>query len=216
MEELCQHLPSLVPVTYARLTPDLVAHLRRLARIEFSDVILADYDDSPSRFVELADRAHSASLTGRVLHCLEPALAVAPAQVRLAVRDLFYSPKRYRSVDDLAAAANMPRRSLYRSVERLGLSSPRLFITASRVVRATGLLRDPNRTLREVARQLGYSKSDHLGGHISLFTGLRVRDLRQASLEILAATIVAKLRLEDTNAHIPAVAQRLAIGPLVG
>jgi len=199
MAELCEQVPSVIPVAYSRLTPQLVGHLRRLARFEFSDVIITDYDDTPRRFVELADLAHARSLTGHVLHYLEPALATASAQVRTAVRDLFYSPSRYRSVDDLAAAASMPRRSLYRNLESLGLASPRLLIAASRVVRAIGLLRDPERTLGDVARSLGYSKSDHLADIVALLTGLRVRDARRADVAALAPVIGARLVATPTE-----------------
>ncbi len=195
LAELCTRLPSIVPVAYARLTPDLVAHLRRLARFEFSDVVIADYDDLPARFVALADMAGSASLTEHVLACLGPSLVHAPANVRRAIRDLFQSPQRYRSVGDLAASASTPRRSLYRSIEALGLASPRLLMAAARVIRAVGLLRDRRCTLRAIAGRLGYAKSDQLADHVALLTGLRVRDARRADPTVLVSVISSRLRL---------------------
>jgi AraC-like DNA-binding protein len=196
MVELCRRVPGLIPIVYARLTPGVVRHIQQLAHFPFSQVLLADFDDSPTRFVELADLAQSASLTGHVLHRLEPMLSSAPPMLRHAIRDAFGSPQRYRSVGDLAEAAHMPRRSFYRCFQPLGLSSPRSLLAASSVVRTISLLRDPQQTLREAAVRLGYSKSEYLAAHVVRFTGLRVRETRSADFGVIAESITARLSVD--------------------
>jgi AraC-like DNA-binding protein len=196
MVDLCRRVPGLIPITYARLAPDLIRHVQRLAHFELSDVMLAGFDDAPARFVGIVDLAQSASLTGHVLHRLEPSLSAAAPMLRHAIRDVFASPQRYRSVNDFAEAAHMPRRSFYRSFQPLRLSSPRLLLAASRVVRTIGMLRDPQQTLRDAARRLGYSKPEHLAAHVLHFTGLRLRETRSADFGTVADSITTRLRLE--------------------
>ena len=73
---------------------------------------------------------------------------------------LIRNPAAFANVPDLAAAAAVPRRSLYRHFERAGLVSPRELIAAARLLRAYAFLRDPVFSLEAVASHVRFTDAE--------------------------------------------------------
>ena len=114
-----------------------------------------------------------------MLRQLAAPLAALPIQVSRAVEQLFRSPGRFRSTDDLAAAAGMNKRTLYRNLEPVGFSSPRLLVVAARLLRVYAHLRDPGRQIKEIAEKVGYHSPWQLTQQMREVTGHTPRTVRR-------------------------------------
>jgi transcriptional regulator GlxA family with amidase domain len=75
---------------------------------------------------------------------------------------VIHTPAAFRGVPDLAAAANVSRRTIYRECERANLASPRELIAGARVLRAYAFLRESDYAIEDVAVHLRFSSPHHL------------------------------------------------------
>lgn len=111
-----------------------------------------------------------------LIAALEPELARVPPALQRAVRNMFSYPSRYRVADDLALAAGMSRRALFRHLKRAGFVSPRRLVASGRVARAFQLLAQ-DASARNVATQLGYRSVDQLSQHLRELVGCTASDI---------------------------------------
>ena len=90
---------------------------------------------------------------------------------------MFKRPGQFFGVPDLASAAQMPRRTVYRYFDTVGLASPRLVVTGARVLRAYSYMREPGHSLLDVATKLGYTQQQLRRSMVELVgqTPVRVR-----------------------------------------
>ena len=79
-----------------------------------------------------------------------------------AFERVIHTPAAFHGVPDLAAAANVSRRTIYRECERAELASPREIIAAARVLRAYAFLRESDYAIEDVAEHLRFSSPHHL------------------------------------------------------
>ena len=75
---------------------------------------------------------------------------------------MVHTPAAFKGVPDLAAAAHVSRRTIYRECERAELASPREIIAAARVLRAYAFLRESDYSIEDVAEHLRFSSPHHL------------------------------------------------------
>ena len=191
MLSLRERFPSILVVAYTRLTPAVVPQVIRLAQANVREIVLYGHDDTSARFAGLVEQANAHPLTSRVIGLLEARLGDGQPALRVALRELFRSPLRFRAVPDLAAVAGMSRRTLYRQLQLAGLHSPRLVVATGRVIRAVSMLGDPGRSLAHVAAALGYSRPEHLAEQIFAVTGMATRETREEhDFACLARTII--------------------------
>jgi AraC-like DNA-binding protein len=183
--------PSVMIVIYTMLRAAIVPSLLELARCGVTDVVLYRTDDSRARFAELVDRAMTRPLTSPLIELMQKPLAGIPASLLAAIVSMFESPRRVRTVDDLAAVAHMTRRSTYRHLTAAGIRSPRLLVAAARLTRAASLLSQSGRTVHEVSTALGYSKPELLTAQLRTLTGLRPRHLRDAAIVAQVPEMIA-------------------------
>lgn len=189
-----REFPSVLVVVFTRFQPESVRHLVRLAGHGIDEVILFRFDDTPMRFAELVDRRRSTPLVKLVLENLDGNLARLPVPIRLAIVSMFDSPRDFRSTGDLADAAGVPLRTLYRNLHSADIGSARRLVVAARAMRAITMLQDPGRSVRDVSRLLRYSKSEHLTAHLDDLTAARVSEIRQWSdLRDLARIVAARI-----------------------
>ncbi|MGH7617656.1 MAG: helix-turn-helix domain-containing protein [Gemmatimonadaceae bacterium] len=179
--EIREEFPSTLISIYTVSRAPVVRSLLELAGRGVKDVVLYQTDDTRARFAELVDRAAARPLTTAVIGLLAAPLSQLPGNLAAAIDVLFASPRRVRTVDDLAVVAHMTRRSVYRHLATAGIRSPRLLVSAARVTKAASLLAQPGRTVCEVAKALGYSKPELLSAQLRTLTGLRPRELRDRS-----------------------------------
>jgi AraC-like DNA-binding protein len=179
LQQLIRQFPSVPVVVYTALSPATMKAVVQLAKVGVEHVVLNRFDDEPRRFRELLEGVPAHALADQMLRQLAEPLAGLPIQVSRAVEQLFRSPGRFRSTDDLAAAAGMNKRTLYRNLEPVGLVSPRLLVVAARLLRVYAHLRDPGRQIKEIADKIGYNSPWQLTQQMREVTGYTPRTVRR-------------------------------------
>jgi AraC-like DNA-binding protein len=177
IEEVLGAYPALPVIVYTTLTPSAMRQVVRLARVGIQHVVLNRFDDEPRRFLDLIERAPAHPLAELMLRELAAPLGALPVVVTRAIEQLFRSPARVKTSQDLATLAGMIPRTLYRHLTPLGLQ-PRHLVICARLLRAYTLLRDPGVRLKEIALKLGYADPDILSEQLKEWTGCSPKDLR--------------------------------------
>ena len=179
LQQLIRQFPSVPVVVYTALSPATMKAVVQLAKAGVEHVVLNRFDDEPRRFREQLEGVPGHALADQILRQLAEPLAGLPIQVGRAIEQLFRSPGRFRSTDDLAAAAGMNKRTLYRNLEPVGLFSPRLLVVAARLLRVYSHLRDPGRQIKEIADKVGYHSPWQLTQQMREVTGHTPRTVRR-------------------------------------
>jgi AraC-like DNA-binding protein len=179
LQQLIRQFPSVPVVIYTLLSPATMKAVVQLAKVGVEHVVLNRFDDEPRRFRDLLEGVPGYALADQMLRQLAGPLAGLPIQVSRAVEQLFRSPSRFRSTDDLAAASGMNKRTLYRNLEPVGFFSPRLLVVAARLLRVYAHLRDPGRQIKEIADKVGYHSPWQLTQQMREVTGHTPRTVRR-------------------------------------
>jgi AraC-like DNA-binding protein len=169
--------PEVPSIVYTTLSPAAMRQVVRLARVGLQHVVLNRFDDEPSRFLDLIERAPAHPLAEAMLQELAVPLRALPVIVTRAIEQLFRSPGRVKNSQELASLAGMIPRTLYRHMMPIGLQ-PRQLLICARLLRTYTLVREPGVRLKEVAFKLGYADPDHLTEQLREWTGCSPRDLR--------------------------------------
>ncbi len=174
---LLDHHPTLPMVLYTALSPQTMKALVELAKHGTQQVVLHRFDDSPAKFLSVLERQPGSTLSSLILEELSEPIAALPGALARAVERMFKRPGQFFGVPDLASAAQMPRRTVYRYFEAVGLASPRVVVTGARVLRAYSYMREPGHSLRDVAAKLGYTQQQLRRSMVELVgqTPVRVR-----------------------------------------
>jgi len=177
IEEVVNAYPALPVIVYTTLSPQAMRQVVRLARYGIQHVVLNRFDDEPSRFLDVIERAPAHPLAELMLQELAVPLAALPVVVARAIEQLFRSPARVKNSRELASLAGMIPRTLYRHLTPMGVQ-PRHLLICARLLRAYTLLRAPGVRLKEIAQRLGYADPDHLTEQLRDWTGCSPKDLR--------------------------------------
>ncbi|HEY5218484.1 MAG TPA: hypothetical protein VIJ16_01685 [Gemmatimonadaceae bacterium] len=175
---LATDFPGLHVTLYTTLEPATAHVLLRLAAVGVSDVVLFEHEDAPGRWSELAAQAAVRDTVTKALAAVDEALRPLDLPLRTALREAFHAPHKFRTVDEIAAAAGTSRRGVYRKLHRAGIRAVREWIEWARLVNAFALLRDPNRQLREVAELVGCLDARDLASRLRNATGHGLGHLR--------------------------------------
>ncbi len=170
---------SLPFVIYSVLDATTAGALAVLGRAGFEEVVLEGVDDEPWRLLEVLDSQPGVALAERLLERIQPALRHVPDDVARAVERVIHTPSAFHGVPDLAAAADVSRRTIYREFERANLASPREVIAASRALRAYAFLRESDRAIEEVAASLRFSSAHHLTKTMRWACGMTTARVRE-------------------------------------
>jgi AraC-like DNA-binding protein len=190
LEVLRREYPSLPIVLYTSLAPASIKAIVRLAKVGVEHVVLSRFDDEPGRFLRLIEGIPGFALGDRMLQELAGPLSCLPVVVVRAVDQLFRSPLEFKGVQDLAKAAGMNMRTLYRNLEPAGIFSARALVVSARLLRAYAYLQDPGRSVKDVAAKAGYHSPWQLSQQLRELTGFTTEQVRR---EIDSETLVALL-----------------------
>jgi AraC-like DNA-binding protein len=201
VREIVRRHPALPVVVYTFLTPTSMKAVVALAKHGgVEHVVLHRFDDEPRRFLELLERLPGYAMSDRLLERLAEPLGALPTGTARAIERMFRSPGRFGGASDLAAAAGITARQLYRQLDVAGLASPRVLVQGARVLRAYAYLREPQCLLEDVAARLGYSAPRVLSRQVYEATGLLPTELRQRlGGEELIALLAARLAERDAE-----------------
>lgn len=159
-------------VIYAELDAETIPAIVALGKAGIEQLVIVDVDDEPKHLCAIFERQPGAQLSNVLSAALATKLATLPAEVAAAIERVIHTPSAFDSVPDLAAAAKVSRRTIYRECERAELASPRELIAASRALRAYSLLREGNMAIEDVAEALRFSSPHHLAKTIRWACGM--------------------------------------------
>ena len=176
---MLERYPTLPVVLYTALTPQTLRALIELARYGSQQVVLHRFDDSPKTFLNVLEQQPGSTLSHLMLEKLATPVGALPGTLARAVERMFKRPGQFFGVPDLASAAQMPRRTMYRQFRAVGLASPRMMVTGARMLRAYSYMREPGHSLTDVASKLGYTPEQLRRSMVELVgqTPVRVRTL---------------------------------------
>ena len=160
IREVHDRYRSLPMVVYSVLAAQTLLPLVELGREGVEELVLYGRDDDPQRLRQMLERQPGIVLSGKLLRLLRGPLSRMPEKVAQAVERLVRNPSVFRGVPDLALAAGVPRRSLYRHFERAGVVTPRELLAGARLLRAYAFLREPAYSLETVASYVGFTDAD--------------------------------------------------------
>ncbi len=193
--------PTLPVVLYTQLSPLTLKALVELAKHGTQQVVLHRFDDAPAKFLMVLERQPGSTLSSLILDRLGEPIGALPGALARAVERMFKRPGQFFGVPDLASAAHMPRRTVYRSFEVVGLASPRMMVTGARMLRAYSYMREPGHSLLDVAKKLGYTQ----------------QQLRRSMVELVGQTPVRVRAAIDAEQFIGMLARHLyPAGPGTG
>jgi AraC-like DNA-binding protein len=185
-------------VLYAKLDGESVQNVTRLARAGLSDLVVFGYDDSPERLRGLVEEAMPYGPVSLV--SIEPALRELPPRLRLALATMFNEPRRFRSTEDVAVAAEMSVRATFRHLRKAGFVSPRLLVASARVLRAHQLLATTTRSATAVAYKLGYRSVDQLSQHLTELADCTASHIRKGEGPADFDAVVLKRLIKSVDA----------------
>ena len=177
LEDLIARSPALPVIVYTALAPLAMRLVVRLGRLGVQHVVLNRFDDEPRRFLELIERVPAQPLADMLLRGLAVQMGSVSIVVARAIEQLFRSPARVRTAQELARMAGMIPRTLYRHLEPTGLH-PRQLITCARLTRVYVLLRGPEPRLKAIALALGYGDPSSMSEQLREWTGMGPREIR--------------------------------------
>ncbi len=191
IQSLREAFRSVPLVVYSVLAAQTLRPLIELGQNGLEQLVLYGVDDDPRQLRRVLERQPGVALAERLSEALEPRLRTLPADVARAIDRVIHTPAAFKGVPDLAAAAKVSRRTIYRECERAELASPREIIAAARVLRAYAFLRESDYAIEDVAFHLRFSSPHHLTKTMRWACGMttaRARD-RIAPDDFLAGLI---------------------------
>ena len=202
IERLRVLFPSLPLMLYTTLTPGTAGVLLVLGQRGIQHAVFANYDDHPSRLREVLGQEEARSSSRQLLDQLADALAPLPSELRWVLEEALRSPGEVQTVGQVAVRARVDRRTCERWFTRVGLPSPRHFLSAARVLYAHRLLQDPGFTIEDVAKRLGYAQTKTLQLHARAYLGLTAGEMRLSldSSEALARVVQSFLTPQQARA----------------
>jgi AraC-like DNA-binding protein len=200
--DLLKQYPSLPVVAYVLLNPASFGAITHLSRHGLDNVLLQRFEDSPQRFRETVERARGNPLKRKVVEALRPQLSLLPVMLVSIVDEIFESPHRYASAQDVALRAEMSTVRLYRHFGLAGLGSPKRLLRAAKLLRAFGYLGDRGYSVRDVAKKVGYRNPRLFGEHTVDVFGLTPSRVRShLTPEEVVKRLLAWLALVDVEAE---------------
>ena len=169
--ELNKRFPSVPVILYTSVTPAAMQSVTRLSQHGFMQVVLYRYEDSATALLALLSRQRGDVLAENMLAILDVHLARVSVSTANAVRQLFREPHRFHTGSDLALAAQVTLRTVYRQLEQAGLASPRVLVLGARLLRGFAYLRDPGHSVEDVVRKLRFSSRQHFSNRMREMLG---------------------------------------------
>jgi AraC-like DNA-binding protein len=160
IREVRDRYRSLPMVVYSVLAAQTLRPLVELGADGVEQVVLYGLDDDPQQLRHMLERQPGIELSAKLLQILRRPLSRMPARVAQAIERLIRNPSVFKGVIDVASAAGVPRRSLYRHLERAGVVTPRELVAGARLLRAYAFLREPAYSLDAVASHVRFTDAD--------------------------------------------------------
>lgn len=170
---------ALPMIVYSVLAAQTLLPLVELGREGLEQLILFGLDDDPQHIREALERQPGILLSEQLLRLLRRPIGRVTPAIGDAIERLIRNPAAFASVPDIVASAGVPRRSLYRHLQRAGFVSPRELLAGARLLRAYAFLRQPTYSLELVASHLRFTDAEAMTKAMKWAVGItpaRARD----------------------------------------
>lgn len=164
--------PDVPVLLYAPLDSSTVRRIVAASGVGVHDVMLRDIDDDPAAIRRRLDTLRSPAPPTRVLAAISGRIAELPTPLQSATVPLFCAGRVPRWADDLAATAQLPRRSVDRWLGGAGLAGTASLLDVARLARAWVPIVEEELTPTEVAVRGGFRRSRMLAVHARRIVGV--------------------------------------------
>lgn len=163
--------PNTRMLAYVEMSAANIHAVFRLSTRGLDDVFLHPVRPSDRRFQNAIEKIAGEKLASDVLAAVDSKLKQLPDGVRTAIFDLFYRPYRYIDSSDVATAAGVPIRSLYRALSKAQLPTPGELVAVAKSIHGYSLVRHTSTTIREATQKVGYSEPAIFSKHVRKHLG---------------------------------------------
>lgn len=153
VRELKRRAPRVPLVAYAALTPERMRHVFDAGRYGFDELVVAEVDDTPTRFARALEKAGARGVGSLVRALLAPdensvvrdAMMIAVTRAQEAITPI-----------GLARLIGVTPRSLARQLAAAGFPSPHRLVTWGRLIVAAALMDETHHSADRIALTLGF------------------------------------------------------------
>lgn len=199
VRQLRDAFPSVPVVLYFAISPDTSRDVLAFARAGVNDLVLRDVDDLRYSLRSALSAAADHCSAHTIVNELEPLL---PANVLPMVQYSLENGRRAISVEEVADALNVHRKTLVDRLSGSHLPTPSALIAWCRLITAARLLEDPGRSVEQVALILDFPSGTSMRNMMKRYTGLRPGEIRENGgvrcvLHALKRTLASTTGIDD-------------------
>jgi AraC-like DNA-binding protein len=180
-------------LVYTTVTTETSRAILSLAECGVHDFVFVGFDDDANRLRHrlegLVARGGDQSVMLQILAAIGD--VGAPSGIATSVRELFRATWRFRTAQDLAAAAGLSRQHTNVWLHRAGLAPCCTLVTAVRVLRGFQYSRMAGLTISDVAARLRYPDPEVFTNNVRAITGAPLSEWQTAGVD----RFVARLRI---------------------
>ena len=176
VRRLRDEYPSVPVVMYLPMVALASGAVMDYARAGVSQLVFQGMDDFKTSLRSAVDAALDQVSAGALSAELEPLI---PSTIVPFLRYCLEHARRNITVEEVAAAMGVHRKTLVDRLKAARLPSPRAMLGWSRLLMAARLLEDPGRTIEQVALKLDFASGTALRNMFKRYTGLRTTEVRE-------------------------------------
>ena len=176
VRRLRDEYPSVPVVMYLPMVALASGAVMDYARAGVSQLVFQGMDDFKTSLRSAVDAALDQVSAGALAAELEPLI---PSTIVPFLRYCLEHARRNITVEEVAAAMGVHRKTLVDRLKAARLPSPRAMIGWSRLLMAARLLEDPGRSIEQVALKLDFASGTALRNMFKRYTGLRTTEVRE-------------------------------------
>lgn len=168
--------PSIPVVLYCALTSETSRDVLLFARAGVDQLVVQGVDDLRTPLRGAVQTAVDSVTAKQHLVDLAP---LVPPNILPFLRHCLEHARRELTVEEVAAALGVHRKTLVDRLKAANLPSPSSIISWCRILLAARLLEDPGRTVEQVALMLDFPSGTALRNMMKRYTGLRSAEVRE-------------------------------------
>ena len=178
MTDVLDAFPRTPIVIYTSLDTQSARGVVNLVHHGIVDVLLHPFDDGAVRLHEVVAQAMLRRRDAYIPSPLRRAMEGLPPNIVRAFQQAFDRPQAFLSIADVAATAQINPTTLYRSLRRTPIQSPRRVLIAAKLLRGHRYMKEPAYSVGEIATKIGYRDARMFARHTRLALGVKPRQLR--------------------------------------
>lgn len=176
VRRLRDEYPSVPIVMYLPMSAVISGALMEYAKAGVSQLVFQGVDDLKASLRSALDAAFDQASAVALGADLEPLI---PSTIVPFLRYCLEHARRNITVEEVAVAMGVHRKTLVDRLKAARLPSPRAMIGWCRLLVAARMLDDPGRTVEQVALKLDFPSGPALRNMFKRYTGLRTTEVRQ-------------------------------------